>query len=216
MASFTPYSRKTDMTAATRHAWLHLTFLLLALLFSSTPIAAEKGRIEIDSFRVKKFSDSFRIDVEADFVLSKTMKQALKKGVNLYFVTRLLIMKPRWYWLDEEVARSKERIELSYQALTRQYRLIQRGQSRSFPTLKAALAALGHQPHLLIRENKPLLPDSTYTAVLQIWLDISRLSKPFQLEWLDSEDWNLSSEKKIWQLKIPPVVEAGNPSDLHQ
>lgn len=214
MASFTPYFRKIDMTATISRPWLNLVFLLLIALFSSTPIAAEKGRIEIDSFRVKKFSDSFRIDVKADFVLSKTMKRALRNGVNLYFVTRLLIMKPRWYWLDEEIARSKERIELSYQALTRQYRLVQRGQSRSFPTLKAALAALGHQPDLLIRENKPLLPDSTYTAVLQIWLDISRLSKPFQLEWLDSEDWNLSSEKKIWQIKFPPAAEAGNKSDL--
>lgn len=214
--SFMLYSRKTDRATAIRRPWLNLVFLLLITLFSSSAIAAEKGRIEIDSFRVKKFSDSFRIDVEADFVLSKTMKQALEKGVDLYFVTRLLIMKPRWYWLDEEVARTKERIELNYQALTRQYRLVQHGQSRSFPTLEAALEALGHQPDLLIRENKPLLPDSTYTAILQIWLDISRLSKPFQLEWLDTEDWNLSSEKKIWQIKFPPAAEAGNKSSLRE
>lgn len=67
-------------------------------------------------------------------------------------------MKPRWYWLDEEVARSKERIELSYQALTRQYRLTQHGQPRNFPTLKAALQALGHQPDMLIRRINPSCP----------------------------------------------------------
>ncbi|MBC6962892.1 MAG: DUF4390 domain-containing protein, partial [Nitrosomonas sp.] len=43
----------------------------------------------------------------------------------------------------------------------------------------------------------------------------SRLSKPFQLEWLDTEDWNLSSKRKIWQIKFPPAPDAGNESDLH-
>lgn len=180
--------------------------LLMALLLPSVAAAIDdKGHITIESFQIRGSGENFHIDVEADITLSKTMKQALKKGVELYFVTRLLIVKPRWYWLDEEVSRSKARVELSYQALTRQYRLVHGEQSQNFPTLKAALQALGHQPSLQIKENKSLLPNTTYTAILQMWLDISRLSKPFQLEWLDTEDWNLSSEKKIWQLVFPPV-----------
>lgn len=211
MAFFMPCSKKTDMHADIRSPWLSIV-LLLIVLFSSTTLAA-KGHIEIESFQLKESGKRFYIDVQADIGLSKTMKQALKKGVDLYFVTRLLIMKPRWYWLNEEVARYKERTTLSYQALTRQYRLVQRGQSQNFPTLKAALQALGHQPDLLIREHTPLLPDTTYTAVLQVWLDVSRLSKPFQLEWLDTQDWNLISEKKIWQVTFPPTPEANNESD---
>ncbi|WP_292966773.1 DUF4390 domain-containing protein [Nitrosomonas sp.] len=191
-----------------------MTFsLLMVLLLPSPAPAADKGHITIESFQIRKSNENFQIDVEADIALSETMKQALKKGVDLYFVTRLLVVKPRWYWLNEEIARSKARIGLSYQALTRQYRLVQGGQSQNFPTLKAALQALGHQPGLQIRENEPLLPDTTYTAILQVWLDISRLPKPFQLEWLDTEDWTLSSEKKIWQLKFPPVPNAGNDTD---
>lgn len=215
MAFFMLYSGKTDLFGAIRRSWRNLIFFLLIIPLSSAALAAEKGHIEIESFHVKKSSENFLIDVEADIDLSRTMKQALKKGVDLYFVTRLLIMKPRWYWLDEEVARSKERIELSYQALTRQYRLTQHGQPRNFPTLQAALQALGHQPDMLIKENQSLLPDTTYTAILQIWLDISRLSKPFQLEWLDTEDWNLSSKKKIWQIKFPPAPAVGDESDFY-
>jgi len=202
------------MRAVTKNFWFNLLFSLLITLFSSATFAA-KGYIEIESFQLKKADESFYIAVQADIGLSKAMKQALKKGVDLYFVTRLLIMKPRWYWLDEEVARSKERIELNYQALTRQYRLIQDGQSQNFSTLKAALYALGHQPDLLIKEHTPLRPDISYTAVLQIWLDVSRLSKPFQLEWLDTQDWNLSSEKKVWQTTFPPVSETTKESDDH-
>ncbi|WP_240141380.1 DUF4390 domain-containing protein [Nitrosomonas sp. HPC101] len=207
-----PCSEKTDMHAAIRNALLNIMFILLTALFSSTTLAA-KGHIEIESFHLIKSDENLYINVQADIDLSTTMKQALEKGVDLYFVTRLLIMKPRWYWLDKEVARSKERIGLSYQALTRQYRLLQRGQSQSFPTLKDALQALGHQPDLLIKEHTPLLSDTSYTAILQIWLDVSRLSKPFQLEWLDTQDWNLSSEKKIWQVTFPLAPTTDNESD---
>ena len=215
MAFFMLYSGKTDLFTVIRYSWRNLIFLLLIMLLSPVILAAEKGHIEIESFHVRKSGENFLIDIEANVDLSRTMKQALKKGVDLYFVTRLLIVKPRWYWLDEEVARSKERIELSYQALTRQYRLTQHGQLRNFPTLKAALRALGRQPNMLIKENQPLLPDTTYTAILQIWLDISRLSKPFQLEWLDTEDWNLSSKRKIWQIKFPPAPDTSTESDPH-
>lgn len=207
------YSRKIDMSAIiTRNFWRDSLFLLLIMLFSASALA-NKGYIIIESFQLKKIDESFYINVQADIGLSKAMKQALKKGVDLYFVTRLQIMKPRWYWLNEEVARGKERVELSYQALTRQYRLIQGDQSQNFSTLKAALQALGHQPDLLIKEHTPLLPGTPYTAILQIWLDVSRLSKPFQLEWLDTQDWNLSSEKKIWQITLPLASETDNGSD---
>lgn len=201
------------MHAVIRNPLLNILFLLLTALFSSTTTLAAKGHIEIESFRLIQSDENLYINVQADIDLSTTMKQALEKGVDLYFVTRLLIMKPRWYWLDEEVARSKERIRLSYQALTRQYHLVQRGQPQSFPTLKTALQALGRQPDLLIKEHTPLLSDTSYTAILQIWLDVSRLSKPFQLEWLDTQDWNLSSEKKIWQVTFPLAPTADNEPD---
>src|SRR5690606_2917014 len=122
-ASFMLYSRKIDMSAIiTRNSWRDSLVLLLIMLFSASALA-NKGYITIESFQLKKIDESFYINVQADIGLSKAMKQALKKGVDLYFVTRLQIMKPRWYWLNEEVARGKERVELSYQALTRQYRL---------------------------------------------------------------------------------------------
>ena len=215
MVSFMPYSRKVDRFVTRNHFWFCIVFSLLIVLLPSTITAAEKGHITIKSFQIRQSGENFHIDVETDITLSKTMKQALEKGVSLYFVTRLLVVKPRWYWFDEEVSRSKTRVELSYQALTRQYRLVQGGQPQNFPTLKAALQALGHQPDLLIKETGPLLSDITYTAILQMWLDISRLSKPFQLEWLDTEDWNLSSEKKIWQLKFPLTPGTNKASDLN-
>lgn len=222
MVSFMRYFKKNNrliVTTAVNNLFFDYSpsmrffpVILLAILLCSpfSSLAEEQGHIEIKSCQLKPCDENLCIDIESDIVLGEPVKQALKNGVDLYFVARFLIMQPRWYWFDEEVARAKDRVELSYQALTRQYRLIQQGQSQNFPTLKAALQALGNQQDLPIREHTPLLPDTSYTAVLRIWLDVSRLSKPFQMEWLDTKDWSLSSKRKIWPITFPLVSEAHN------
>ncbi len=201
------------MHASIKKPWLSTATLLLTAFLSAVTLAAEKGHIQIESFTLRESAEGYQIDVEADITLNRTLKKALKKGVELYFVTRFLVMKPRWYWLDEEVARCKERIGLSYHALTRQYRLIHRAQLQSFTTLEAALQTLGQQSDLLVEEHIPLDQETEYTAILQIWLDVSRLSKPFQLEWLDTQDWNLSSEKKVWPVRFPLTSARGDETD---
>jgi len=207
MASFMPCFKKIDLFIDVRRLWLGMIVLLLMALLSSAAFASNKGRITIESFNLQKTAEGYQIDVEADIVLNKTLKEALEKGVELYFVTRFSIIKPRWYWLDEEVARSKERVGLSYHALTRQYRLIHHNQLQNFATLEATLGALGKQFNSPVDEYSPLMPDTEYIATLQIWLDVSRLSKPFQLESFDTQDWNLSSEKKTWHVRLPLLSE---------
>ncbi len=213
MVSFMLYSRKTDPYISRKTLWSSIAILLLTALLSSVTLAAEKGRIEIESFNLKRSAEGYRIDVEANITLNRTLKKALQKGVELFFVTRFLVMKPRWYWLDEEVARCKERIGLSYHALTRQYRLIHHTQLQSFTTLEAALQTLGNQSNLPVEEHTELDHDTEYVAILEMWLDVSRLSKPFQLEWFDTRDWNLSSKKKIWHVKFPLVSEVSHEID---
>lgn len=172
--------------------------MLWFLAMVSLPIPADSGgNIQITSFDFRKSAEGFRIDVLADITLNQTLEDALKKGVELVFMVNASIMKPRWYWLDEEVARCRERFRLSYHALTRQYRLLQNEQLHSFASLDIALKTLGHQTDMPFKEYRPLLPDHRYYLALQISLDVSRLPKPFQMEWFDSEDWNLVSEKII-------------------
>lgn len=189
---------------------IQIAFALLLILLLSVNAYADNGHIEIESLQIKKYGEHYCADIKADIVLSETMQEALKKGVDLYFAFRFQVMEPRWYWLDKEVARGKERVELNYHALTRQYRLTQNNQTKNFSSLKTALHALGNQPGLLIKEFIPLDQNTEYSSVLQIWLDISRLSKPFQLEWLDTQDWNLSSEKTTQSITFSSVSQSSS------
>lgn len=42
-----------------------------------------------------------------------------------------------------------------------------------------------------------------YIAELRIWLDLSRLPKPFQVEAFNSEEWSLGSDELLWNIGLP-------------
>lgn len=179
--------------------------LVAGLLFLGGAIqsAYSEGNIQIKSFALKATETGYQINVDAAIELSSTLEQALEKGIVLYFVIKFALIDTKWYWVDDEVARSKLRIGLSYNALTRQYRLSHRTKSQGFDTLAEALQVLGTQHHIPVEEKLQLRSNGEYLASLQLWLDASRLSKPFQLESLSSKEWNLSSEKIEWRTKLP-------------
>jgi|CXWL01.1.fsa_nt_gi phage gp46-like protein len=178
--------------------------LMLLLLILSLPIAAARAEgIWIKSVNLAAVGDGYEISVDSEIVLNATLEQALEKGIVLYFVTKFSLVDSRWYWLDEEVARGKLRVGLRYYALTRQYHLNHPPFSRSFYTLKEALQVLGQMRDYPLTVKSELKQDADYIASLRVWLDLTRMPKPFQVEALGSSQWNLSSDKLEWRMKLP-------------
>lgn len=185
-------------------AWLshvNLIFLLLILLLPATVVQAESIRIK--SVNLVVVEHGYEISVDSEIVLNATLEQALEKGIVLYFVTKFSLVDSRWYWLNDEVVRGKSRIGLRYYALTRQYHLSHPPFSQSFNTLKEALQALGQLRDYPLTIKSELKQDVDYIASLRIWLDLTRMPKPFQVEALGSNQWNLSSDKLEWRMKLP-------------
>jgi len=183
---------------------LQSTLLIFLLLIILLPLAAyAEGNVQIRSVSLAAANDGYQISVDSEIVLNATLEKALEKGIVLYFVTKFTLLDPRWYWFDKEVARTKPRIGLTYYALTRQYRLIYRSYSRNFFSLEEALQVLSQLQDHPITINSELKPDVEYKAILRVWLDLTRMPKPFQVEALSSSDWNLSSDRLEWQMKMP-------------
>lgn len=185
-------------------AWLshvNLIFLLLILLLPATVVQAESIRIK--SVNLAAVEQGYEISVDSEIILNATLEQALEKGIVLYFVTKFSLVDSRWYWLNDEVVRGKSRIGLRYYALTRQYHLSHPPFSQSFNTLKEALQALGQLRDYPLTIKSELKQDVDYIASLRIWLDLTRMPKPFQVEALGSNQWNLSSDKLEWRMKLP-------------
>jgi len=184
--------------------WMRMTLLLLAMLALSTTAQAD-GSIQIKYVGLDAVQDGYELNVDAEIILNPLLEQALEKGVILYFRTKFSLFEPRWYWFNKEVAVSKLRIGLRYSALTRQYRLSRRLWSQNFDTLDEALEILSQ----LRGRSAPvdithaLKPGVDYTARLRMWLDLTRLPKPFQIETFGSSEWNLTSKTLEWQTRLP-------------
>tara|TARA_R110002073_G_scaffold331970_2_gene517279 strand:+ start:353 stop:955 length:603 start_codon:yes stop_codon:yes gene_type:complete len=179
-----------------------ILIIVLPAIFFPIAAAYAEGSIQIKSAKLAAVEDGYQLSVDSEIVLNPTLEEALEKGIVLYFVTKFLLVDSRWYWVDKEVARSKLRVGLRYYALTRQYRLSHESFSQSFYTLKEALRALGHFDRPVVIKSV-LEQDVDYIATLRVWLDLTRLPKPFQVETLGSQEWSLSSDNLEWRMKLP-------------
>jgi hypothetical protein len=194
-----PCCTKPDSIARLLH--VVATLLLAVGLLLAATVRAEDIRIK--SVALDAVDEGYQFSADVEIALNPMLERALEKGVVLYFVSELNLLSPRWYWLDEKVARSKQREALSYYALTRQYRLSRGSLSQNFSTLKGALQALGRLRNRPIVANSELNQEAEYIAELRVWLDLSRLPKPFQVEALSSREWNLSSDTLQWNVRLP-------------
>ncbi|MCB1976104.1 MAG: DUF4390 domain-containing protein [Nitrosomonas sp.] len=203
MVFFTPYCRSVRfLMKQNRLIQLLLIYTIVSLGFSAAGASANGG-IQVHTFKLEVIDNDYFVSVDSEIALNPTLEQALKKGVVLYFVTKFTLVEPRWYWLDNEVARLKTRIGLRYSALTRQYQLSDPTFTKYSFTLKEALQMLQRLHRQQVTVLSDLSETSDYHATLRLWLDLTRMPKPFQVEALGSSAWNLSSERVQWRMKLP-------------
>lgn len=140
--------------------------------------------------------------LEADFeiTLNSTLEDALNKGVPLYFLLEFEVIRPRWYWFNEKVLNAQQTYRLTYNALTRQYRLGFGSLFQNFSALSEAIDFLSRVRRRQVLEPGVLDKGTTYTAGVRMRLDVSQLPKPFQLNALASRDWNFGSEWHRWSV----------------
>ncbi|HET7160776.1 MAG TPA: DUF4390 domain-containing protein [Burkholderiales bacterium] len=169
----------------------------LAAAAAFGPHAQAKG-IDIKRPMVTIAEDHFILEAQFAISLTPTLEEVLNKGVALYFVLEFELIRPRWYWLNERVFSMQQEYRLSYNALTRQYRLGVGNLHQNFPTLSEALEVMSRVRRRVDVEPGTLRRDTSYLAALRFRLDTSQLPKPFQLNALIAREWNVSSEWYRW------------------
>jgi uncharacterized protein DUF4390 len=179
-----------------RSSWLAL-LAALWLTFTPAPAAAADG-IEVRSAALVPADDGYFLEATFEIALTSALEDALNKGVPLHFLVEFELTRPRWYWFNEKVANRQQGYRLSYNALTRQYRVAVGTLYQNFPTLAEALEFLMRVRLRDIAEPGTLKKDSTYGAALRMRLDTSQLPRPFQITAVGSRDWNIGSEWYRW------------------
>jgi hypothetical protein len=185
---------------------------LIALLALSP---ARADGIDVRDARLRAAEDGLVLDADFDFELSPRLSEVVSSGVPLYFRIDFELTRYRWYWLDEVAASKRLHLRLSYQALSRQYRLSTGLLQQSFPTLEEALNVLRHLRNWLVVDRTVTFADADYEAAVRMRLDTTLLPKPFQLSALTSRDLQLDSPWMRFTVhtprQLPAPVESREP-----
>ncbi len=178
---------------------------LLLLCWLALPFALLAAEVEVAQPQLVAGEDAYTLSADFNFEFSPRLEEAVTKGVVLHFVIDFEMTRPRWYWVDDKVATRSQTVRLSYQPLTRQYRLGNGALYRSFPTLTQALEAMSRlRGWTVIEKGEPgYRPGETFITAVRFRLDINQLPRPFQISALGNKDWTLGSDWKIWQATLP-------------
>ena len=170
--------------------------LWIALAVPASPAHAQG--IEVKRATVTFLDEAFVLEAEFDIALTHTLEDVLSKGVPLYFRLEFELIRPRWYWFNERVYSLQQEYRLSFNALTRQYRLGAGNLHQNFSSLAEALEVMSR-----LRRREEIEPGmfrrgEPYAAALRMRLDTSQLPKPFQLNALGAREWYIGSEWARW------------------
>jgi hypothetical protein len=187
------------MTASSTRSCRSLDLIraILALWLATSIWAVQAQGIEVRNASFTAGEDYYVLDAQFDVALTHTLEEVLNKGVSLYFSLEFELIRPRWYWFNERVIHLALQHRLSYNALTRQYRLGVGNLHQSFGSLDEALEVMSR-----IRRREEIEPGTvrreTYNAGIRMRLDTAQLPKPFQLNALGSREWYIGSDWFRW------------------
>lgn len=196
-----------------------LCIMLFAWLFAT---AANAAGISVNKAAIREGDDGYHLTANYDINLTVVMRQALSRGITLHFIGEFSLTRPRWYWMDEEIFQSEQSIKLSYNVLTRQYRISRGSLLQNFATFEDALNILSRQTSLvippdLIKKDDGYLSyfsewiktEGNYFAAARLSLDTAQLPKLLQVNALTDSDWTLSSEWYRWIVTPKELSESG-------
>jgi hypothetical protein len=152
--------------------------------------------IPLNNAEIRIEDDNVILNADFEVTLTPTLEEALQRGVPLYFLLEVEIVRPRWYWFDEKAVQTSTQYRISYQPLTRQYRVASGLLSQVFDTLDEVERFLGRVTARAVARADQFERGARYDAIVRLRLDVNQLPKPFQVNALASREWQLASESR--------------------
>jgi len=166
--------------------------------------------------RVERGSEGlFLSAVLPPLTLSNSMRAALDKGIPMVFTLQARVLLPRWYWSDQLVAEARRYVRLSYQPLTRRWRVthtlhplaglasgadfsgLHSGLGQTFDDMSAAVAALQRIVRWQIAPGDVAGQDKAYVVKFQFHLDVSQLPRLLQIGMRGHQSWGLQWTRSV-------------------
>ncbi|MBK6865080.1 MAG: DUF4390 domain-containing protein [Ideonella sp.] len=174
-----------------------MALLALAAALAAWPRAARAESVELTTFAVARSEEGVLLSFNANFELPRSVEDALVRGVPLYFEAQANLLQSRWYWRDKRVASAVRTWRVTYQPLTRMYRVGSGGLYQNFETLAEALDVLRRASRWKIADPAQLEEDTGYYVEFSFRLDTSQLPRPMQIGIGGEASWALSAERSV-------------------
>lgn len=182
--------------------WCWLVASLLVPIFTITARAEEVARASVERIDPLVINGQLSIDADIGLQLNTTMKQALSRGVPLYFSLDLEIEQPRWWWLNKTIVDASLERRLSYNALTRSWRVSTGDLAITAASYDEAMAWLTRIRDWPVVMSDRFEPDRQYLGQVRIRLDTDRLARPLQMDSINRNNWALSSPWRPFEFSI--------------
>ncbi|MBC7610104.1 MAG: DUF4390 domain-containing protein [Polaromonas sp.] len=196
--------------------------LLLCILTAYFCTAA--SATELTQLKVSRADDGIYLSAVVQFDLPPVVEDALTKGIPMFFVVEADIYRDRWYWTDRRVASATRTIRLSFQPLTRRWRVnivsglingsagLRATLNQNYDTLPEAMSAVQRLSRWRIADYPEVDAEATHKLDFSFRLDLSQLPRPFQIGVAGQRDWNISVQQNE-RLQLEPLVPELRPAN---
>jgi len=151
---------------------------------------------------LQRDGEALVLSASLNWVLPDLVQDALLKGIPVHFIAEAEMLQERWYWRDAQLLSAIRYLRLSYQPLTRRWRLYTGSQpfegqglgvalSSSFETLEEAVQSMQRIVRWRIGAMSDLPSSGSAMLQLRFRIDLSHFPRPLQIGALGRSDWNL-------------------------
>ena len=198
MMAFTTHCLKNQQLS-----WLAWLLALVLCSLASGVVHAAGPAAGSPELKIERIEDGLWLSTSLHLELPGVVEDALLKGIPIYFVAEVDVLRERWYWTNRKVSSVRRNLRLAYHPLTRRWRLnVTEGDAsesaqglslnQNFDSVKEAMAAVQRVSHWRIADVADAEPGGKHMVVLRFWLDVAQLPRPLQIGTLGQSDWQIS------------------------
>lgn len=174
-----------------------LLALTLIVVLAGHGVRAQGQGIELQTLQVQRQDGDLTLEFASRVQLSRTVEEALHRGVPVYFTAQATLYRSRWYWRDERVARVARHWRLAYQPLTSTWRVGVGAITQTYASLGEALSVISRTAGWKLVEVAQVDPDSRHYLEFSFRLDTSQLPSPMLIGLTGQADWQLGVERTV-------------------
>jgi hypothetical protein len=184
----------------------HALFALLAAaLLLAAPLArsdALDGTLSVQSAFVSVEDGVYLLHARVTYPVNDQIRAALRDGVSLTFELEAVVERERRFWVDARIAEVRLERELVYHTVSDRY-VVRGAQGRdidSYPSLEAALAALGNVDRWPILVVSQVGADAEHIVKVRAGVRRGRLTDALRVIMFWTDDWHRETEWYTWSL----------------